>query len=60
MKKIDVVCPIYYVDLDIFEKCLESWYSNIPIRMLYIGLGKNNDDLKVLLWDYPDVVIIET
>lgn len=52
MNKIDVICPIFYVDLESFKIFLDTWFQNIPIRKLYIGLGTENEELKNLLLQY--------
>ena len=51
MKKIDIICPIHYLDLKSFKRFLDTWFFNIPIRKLIIGIGKENEDLEKLL-DY--------
>jgi hypothetical protein len=50
--EIDVICPIYHVDLESFKIFIDTWYRNIPIRKLYIGLGKENDELVEFIIKY--------
>ena len=56
---IDVICPVYYVDLEVFKKCVSSWYKNIPIRKIYIGIGKENIKLENFLWTCPKITMID-
>ena len=49
MNKIDVICPIHYVDMESFKLFIQTWLQNIPIRYLFIGLGAKNDELEELL-----------
>lgn len=57
--KIDVICPIFYVNLAKFETFLQNWYHNIPIRKLIIGLGKNDERLITVLSKFPNILIID-
>lgn len=56
MNKIDVICPIFYVDLDSFKLFLDTWQQNIPIKYLMIGLGAKNDELEKVLARYDNVI----
>ena len=58
MVKIDVICPIYHVHLDSFKIFIDTWYRNIPINKLIIGIGKENAELHWILSRYPKVIII--
>lgn len=57
--KIDVICPIFHVDLESFKIFLETWIQNIPIRKLYIGMGKKNQELIDLILKYMKKIPIE-
>lgn len=57
--EIDVICPIFYVDLESFKVFIDNWYRNIPIRRLYIGLGKENEELENILIQYPNMSIVD-
>lgn len=57
--KVDVICPIFYVDLGCFETIIKSWYHHIPINRLLIGIGKKNNKLLKILKKYPNVEIID-
>lgn len=57
--QVDVICPIFHVDLDAFRTFIRSWYLNIPIKNLYIGMGKKNPILEQILHDFPNVNIID-
>jgi len=61
MNEIDIICPVHFVDLDIFKNFLDTWFFNIPIRKLIIGIGKENQELKKLLDYYftHDCIIME-
>lgn len=50
--KIDVICPIFHVDVELFKVFIETWTRNIPIKYLMIGLGKKNDELEEFLLEY--------
>ena len=52
---IDVICPIFYVDLVSFKKIIDNWFQQIPIRRLYIGIGKEDNKLVEFLSKYPKV-----
>lgn len=55
--KIDVICPIFHIDLESFETIINSWFQNIPINYLIIGLGKKNNELESLLSKFSNVII---
>jgi len=64
MNKIDLICPIFHVNLETFKIFIETWIQNIPIKTLIIGIGKENQDLKNLLYYHfgkhkIDLLIIE-
>jgi len=52
MEKIDVICPIHYLDLDAFKLFIQTWFQNIPIGRLIVGIGQENDALYSLLLNY--------
>lgn len=52
MEKIDVICPILFVDHKVFKQCLDSWIREIPINTLYIGIGAFDKRLTNLLHYY--------
>lgn len=53
--KVDVICPIFYIDLDIFRKCISSWYDNIPINRLIIGMGMRDEKIEALLYQFDEI-----
>ncbi len=61
MNKIDVICPIFHVDLESFKIFIETWYQNIPIKYLIIGLGSKNEELETFLTEtnkkYSNIII---
>lgn len=59
MNKIDVICPIHYVDMESFKVFIDTWFRNIPIRNLYIGIGKRNAELEGFLLMYDNVELID-
>ena len=59
MPKIDIIAPIFHIDLETFKTCIDSWYREIPIKRLIIGLGKENPELESLLSEYENVYVID-
>ena len=50
--KIDIICPIFYVHLESFKIFIDTWYRNIPIDNLIIGIGKENKELEDFLFEF--------
>jgi len=55
---IDVITPIYNVDLKIFKQNIFQWFNKLPINNLIIGIGKENKELGNILSNYRKVKII--
>ena len=63
-EKCDIICPIFHVDLDSFKLFIQTWFQNIPIRRLIIGIGKENHELLYFLLNvqklfYSHIVVID-
>lgn len=43
LEQVDVILPLYWVNLDYFEENLHSWFQELPIKRLLVGI--NNPDL---------------
>ena len=43
IKEVDFICPSHFVDWFFFEKNVESWLKEIPIRKLYFGCNNTNE-----------------
>jgi len=56
----DVICPVYFIPPDFYEN-VKNWFKELPIRQLYIGLGRGNIDHKKILMDlnHPQITIID-
>jgi len=35
----DVICPIYFMDLDLIEANIESWVKELPVKRILIGIN---------------------
>lgn len=57
--KVDVIVPIFYIN-EHFEENVKSWFENIPIRMLYVGIGDREADYKkirdILFQFQPEII----
>lgn len=61
MTLLDLICPIYHVDWDVFTYCVDSWIKNLPINRILISLAnpdqKERETVrKYLEQKYPRVV----
>lgn len=44
MTMLDLICPIYHVDWDVFTYCVDSWIREFPCSRWWIGLANPNEN----------------
>lgn len=37
--KLDIICPVYWIDEMFFERNVESWIKELPINDIYLGIN---------------------
>jgi len=51
--KIDVICPIYFIN-EQFQENVKSWFESIPIRRLWVGIAnkQNSEKIREILFKF--------
>ncbi len=60
-KPMDLICPVYWLEEDLFEANLKSWIKELPINRIFLGVN-NKDKLAYcydLIEEYDQIYIIE-
>jgi len=46
---IDVLCPVYWIDELLFKKNIKSWFRELPLGRILLGI--NNKEISEYVWD---------
>ena len=57
IEKIDVICPIYFLNLQFFKSNVESWLRELPINKLIVGI--NYDTHNAMLFENEIELILK-
>ena len=62
MNLCDVICPIYFIDHDLFNANLKSWFKELPINRILFGINKIDEadfieKIAMKCWNSKDEII---